>query len=241
MTSEIELYKIGPGTGKEVGSALIINIKETRVGSELDVTNLEKLLEYLNIKVKVKTDLTEKDLKSEIKEFASELDQDKTEICIICIMSHGDRESIQAVDRGKVNIETDILDQFSNGACPTMIGKPKVFLFQACRGNAEDPGMLAETDSLIEATVLNDAIIAFPSVPNFVAYRTSNYGSLFIKTVCDVFGEHAKTLEILDLFKIVQSRLKTCTVNRGKKITTEVTFRMEKHLYFHPKCEDIPN
>ena len=80
MTSEIELYKIGPGTGNEVGSALIINIKEGREGSTKDVQNLESILEYLNLKVQIKTDLTGTNFKKEINLFANQLKKDETDI-----------------------------------------------------------------------------------------------------------------------------------------------------------------
>ena len=132
-----------------------------------------------------------------ILEFAETLENNDVDIGVVCIMSHGEEDSIETADNLTVKIEADILNRFGNSYCPSMIGKPKLFLFQACRGDEVDPGMSikmgtrsAVTDSVKKVpTTLNDSIMAFSTIPHHVAYRKSE-GSPFIKIVCEVFQSY---------------------------------------------------
>ena len=66
----------------------------------------------------------------------------------VCVMAHGDegilcgRDWVIGVGGGIVNIEDDILKHFSNANCRGLKGKPKLFIFQACRGDKQDSGIL---------------------------------------------------------------------------------------------------
>lgn len=51
---------------------------------------------------------------------------------IFAIFSHGEQTEVQFVDGGKVEVE-DILTKFNNFHCPSLVGKPKIFLFPFCR------------------------------------------------------------------------------------------------------------
>ena len=58
----------------------------------------------------------------------------------IAVMGHGENKIIYGKDGENVNIKEDILDMFTNDNCPAMIKKPKLFIFQSCRGEKKDPG-----------------------------------------------------------------------------------------------------
>merc|ERR1711892_634084 len=155
----VENYVIRPSTETEAGLGLIINIKDfsgnpksTRNGSDKDVENMKRTLEYLNLKVEVKTNLTQHQFLMAILDFTQQIENNNVDVCIVCIMSHGDEDSIVTSDNLTVKIEADILDRFANSYCQNMVGKPKLFLFQACRGEEVDPGMLVETGSRSTAT-----------------------------------------------------------------------------------------
>ena len=62
-------------------------------------------------------------------------------MCAVIIMGHGFDGVIFGRDGEKVNIRMDILDQFSNENCSAMIDKPKMFVFQSCRGLRRDTGV----------------------------------------------------------------------------------------------------
>ena len=65
------------------------------------------------------------------------------DMAVICILSHGENGYIICTDGQKISVE-DILYKFNNRQAAPLKGKPKYFLFQACRGLKIDPGV--ETD-----------------------------------------------------------------------------------------------
>ena len=65
------------------------------------------------------------------------------DMCAVCVMAHGENGVIFGKDgsrKGKVSIKDDILKEFSNESCHRMVGKPKLFIFQSCRGGSKDEG-----------------------------------------------------------------------------------------------------
>ena len=50
--------------------------------------------------------------------------------CFVCaILSHGDEEHVCGADDAKVKID-ELVRPFKKGNCPTLDGKPKIFIFQ---------------------------------------------------------------------------------------------------------------
>ncbi|BFZ17750.1 hypothetical protein BsWGS_20789 [Bradybaena similaris] len=75
--------------------------------------------------------------------------------CFVCaILSHGN-ETIVEAEHERLGVRKDILigadgkavstntvvDLFGDGACPSLIGKPRLFFIQACRGEKYDDGV----------------------------------------------------------------------------------------------------
>ena len=100
----MEEYQIRLSEDGEAGLALVINIRDfgipemTRHGSEKDVENLRSALEYLNLKVEVKENLTQNQFLMAILEFAETLENNDVDIGVVCIMSHGEEDSIETAD-----------------------------------------------------------------------------------------------------------------------------------------------
>ena len=74
-----------------------------------------------------------------------ELEISRPHFVIIAILSHGNKndstglEEIMDVHMNGIPIR-DIKKMFIDGkACPCMVGKPKLFLIQACRGSITQP------------------------------------------------------------------------------------------------------
>jgi hypothetical protein len=63
--------------------------------------------------------------------FARE-DHSSDDMSIVVIMSHGENGTIVSSDGRRVR-EESILKEFNNQSCPSLTGKPKMFIFSACR------------------------------------------------------------------------------------------------------------
>jgi hypothetical protein len=119
------------------GIALVINIRkykdnkqEERKWSERDVENLKKTLNYLEFQVVLCHDLTKSELEQVMKEQAK-LNYGKYDCFLCVVMSHGHDENIVTSDNQEISFE-EIMVPIKQ--CPSLIGKPKLFFFQACRG-----------------------------------------------------------------------------------------------------------
>lgn len=72
-----------------------------------------------------------------IEEFASYEDHQSVHACVVIILSHGkDQGRIAGVD-GEYITDSDVQEKFHANNCPHLAGKPKIFLFVACRGGTD--------------------------------------------------------------------------------------------------------
>lgn len=51
----------------------------------------------------------------------------------VCLLSHGEEGFIFGTDGRKLQLDS-VFKLFDNSNCPTLVGKPKIFVIQACRG-----------------------------------------------------------------------------------------------------------
>ena len=140
------------------GLAVIINNKhfhgnvldskqKKREGTDKDSENLRNLFHWLDFKVVTYEDLTRDKMLKLFRNLAVKTDHRKMDCLIIAVLSHGIKGQIYAADEKLINVE-DIQSMFNGRNCPTLIGKPKIFLFQACRGGTFDDGVLESVDGV---------------------------------------------------------------------------------------------
>ena len=120
---------------------MIINNKDflndvfsTRTGSEKDLKDLVSLFSnVLRFTVTERSNLSYQDMMKEIMAFAGKEEQGEADMAAVVVMSHGKEGTIYSRD-GRW-LETDwILKQFNNCWCPSLRGKPKLFIFESSRG-----------------------------------------------------------------------------------------------------------
>ena len=54
---------------------------------------------------------------------------------VLVILSHGATGSVYAIDGQSIDIEDEITEYFNDRNCPSLKGKPRLFLIQACQGS----------------------------------------------------------------------------------------------------------
>lgn len=240
------------------GKALIINnvdfeneIKETRYGSDVDANNLDLLLNALNYEVRVRRNLHLHEMKEELNNLA------KTSInvdsCIIAILTHGEHRHFWSYDNKRLEEEW-VLERFNNVNCPAFSGKPKFFILQACRGDkwnhaisklpANDQARIVPDSASVrysqqhipELPEYSDMVVAYATIPGYVAIRDVVSGSWFIESICKVFMERAFEDDLYELLRRMQARIQNqYTTSTGWKQTCETNFRnFTKKMYFNP-------
>ncbi|KAK6965718.1 Caspase-2 [Biomphalaria glabrata] len=123
------------------GLALIINVDEVegkppRKGTNFDRDNLCSLLTQLHFNIMCYNDqdgLTALDIVNKLKTFSRLKDHETSDACFICLLSHGEEGYIFGTDGKRIPLE-EIFMLFGNTNCKGLIGKPKIFIIQACRG-----------------------------------------------------------------------------------------------------------
>ena len=154
------------------GICLIINMQTfedkilgERKGSGLDVSNLHYTFDKMNFIVRKCEDLSKSELIKELETYSA-MDHENYDVFFCIIMSHGNKENeIYTTDLEAININ-EIQNYFTPNNCPSLCGKPKIFIIQACRGEAKDLGQPEIPDP-------QAGMSTPPNTPNTLASHTT--------------------------------------------------------------------
>ena len=230
------------------GRAVIINIMHTgtgneRKGSEYDVTNLTKLFESLWFTVDVFEDgLSADKIKEKLKDESKHKDHKNADAFILCIMSHGKNEQIVVQDNGTIKME-EIVNQFNGINCQDLVGKPKLFIVQACRSDPDDASLghsfLAVNQKGKEKTDASnhpqaDIMIMYSTVENYTALRFEEYGSLYIRSLVKIFSEFAYGYPLSTLDKYIRADVGNYVTNANEVQLSQLVTQAPKEFYFFP-------
>ena len=240
----------------------------------------------MGLLVEIRKNLDYRQMDEELRVFSRAKYQEDAEMCMVIVMAHGDEGKIFCVDYRIVSslylhritafsrltntfsifqFETeDIYKRFNNRNCPALIGKPKVFIIQSCRGSNEDylptSGFLsrfsrrnAHSDSDANPFTSarpgsgrgdpcqKDILILESTIPGFVSYRDPNVGSWLVTCLDQVFRQFSDLLDIVELFNKVSEIMEDMTTEKGAKQMPEVRTRgFYKKLWFKPNFEMDP-
>jgi hypothetical protein len=250
------------------GIALIINIKkyddpnpfklEEREWSIKDVENVKKTLEYLEFDVKQVENVSKSKINKHLKHIATEIDHNDFDCFLCVVMSHGNEDKIVTSDNKLMSFE-EIMTPIKS--CETLRKKPKIFFFQACRGENEiesrvdspsstnsskgaqmsDTGPSTYLQSNISKKIAtkfeneSDLLIYYSTLPNHLSWSLDKKeGTIFIKSFCDVFAKAYKNLpNNMSLSQMITKINESVYYERLQISVPE--FRMSKEVYFLPK------
>ncbi|XP_069467955.1 caspase-7-like isoform X3 [Ambystoma mexicanum] len=239
----------------KVGKCIIINNKNfhpstdmcIRNGTDKDAGDLQRCFKTLGFEVSVKNDQTCEQMESLLQKVAQE---DHSEYaCFACILlSHGEEGLIYGTD-GSMPIKT-VTTLFRGDKCKSLVGKPKLFFIQACRGSEFDEGIQTdsgptnyslETDAnpRYKIPVEADFLFAYSTVPGYYSWRNPGRGSWFVQSLCQVLSEQGKQLEIMQILTRVNFMVATSCeswsedprFSEKKQIPCMVSM-LTKELYF---------
>ncbi|KAG1954935.1 caspase-7 [Pimephales promelas] len=241
---------------RSIGKCIIINNKNfddktgmnVRNGTDRDAGELFKCFRSLGFEVCIYNDQTCKNMERLLKEVSEEDHSDRS--CFACILlSHGEEGMIYGTD-GAIPIKS-MTSLFKGDMCKSLVGKPKLFFIQACRGSEFDDGI--QTDSgpsndTIETDanprhkipVEADFLFAYSTVPGYYSWRNPGRGSWFVQALCNVLDEFGKQLEIMQILTRVNYKVATSFESWSedprfseKKQIPCVVSMLTKELYFN--------
>ena len=128
---------------------LIINNKKfhghlgNREGTDVDAVALQRLFTYLGFYTNRFNDLTSSKMIETLTE-VSKIDHKKYNCLLIAILTHGDQGVLYGTDSQPIPVES-LTKLFHGDQCPSLVGKPKIFILQACRGGKQDQGVPYDT------------------------------------------------------------------------------------------------
>jgi len=201
------------------GICLIINVAEfessattesvvsrilcPRTGTEADVRELASVFQWLKFEVQVHVNVNKSDLLRIINDIR-ELDHGAYDAFVCCLMSHGYLGHIFTADCQPLGILEDIARAFYPESCPTLAGKPKIFLVQSCQisgmhspayeTNAleSDADKCAALDNKKRTLLLPDApdfFMSYSTLPRNLSFRDQERGSFYVQALIEVLKQ----------------------------------------------------
>lgn len=248
---------------KNRGMAMIFNHENfdwqtgmnKRVGSSFDVDNLKLHLGRLGFQVMVFQDVTAIEIRRNLALAAKANHKDSD--CFMCVfLTHGDDGVIYGRD---ATLELQELFEFFRGEnCPTLIGKPKLFLIQACRGDKHEIGVKPQdatdsaapddwvtvTDTGTRPTIpaAADILLSYSVVQGYYSHRDTAFGSWYIQALAKVLSLYGTTMEITEILTLINQLISQRAVERcldqrmvGKKQMPCYMSMLTRKLIFTPK------
>lgn len=135
-------------------------------------------------------------------------DHSDNDCLVITIMTHGKVDGrIYASDTEF--LVQDLWECFVGNKCKGLIGKPKLFFVQACRGNLSDPGIVLKprpkarsVSDTVDARpyreihhvipTLADLLVMYSTAEGYYSFRNPTDGSWFIQALCEELRENTQ-------------------------------------------------
>ncbi|XP_026880519.2 caspase-3a [Electrophorus electricus] len=197
-----------------IGQCIIINNKNfnksigmnTRNGTDIDAGNVMKVFGKLGYKVKVFNDQTVEQIKNVLTAVSKE-DHSRYASLVCVLLSHGDEGVFFGTD-GALELKA-LTSLFRGDRCASLVGKPKLFFIQACRGTDLDPGV--ETDypdeSPVKIPVEADFLYAYSTAPGYYSWRNTMTGSWFVQALCEMLCTYGRELELMHIMTRVNHKV----------------------------------
>ncbi|EDV21520.1 uncharacterized protein TRIADDRAFT_13757, partial [Trichoplax adhaerens] len=183
---------------------------EDRSGSHVDVEKLDTLFRSLDYIVEIFNDFTTQQIEDKINYYSKQIDHGNYDSFVCIFLSHGIYRYICGSD-GAVDLEK-IFAQFQGHECPTLAGKPKIFIIQACRGKKYDLGVdivdsphSEENNSAVDKFGYklpseSDFLLAYATTNNYKAFRNMDLGSWFIQDLVTILTKYHSRMDLLRMF-----------------------------------------
>lgn len=160
-------------------------------------------------------------------------------------MTHGKKNG-QILSADHFYNSQELWENFLGSNCESLVGKPKLFFIQACRGGMVDPGVLLpskasiEVDAHLEKEILipnfADLMIMYSTSEGHYSYRDPIYGSWFIQSLCKELKTHSHDDLMCNLMRVNR---KVAIDKQSKKQMPNILSMLTKLIYFSKAKDNI--
>ena len=251
-TNRQRIYKM---ESKPCGIAIIINNEEfkisleSRSGSSLDAHKLWDLFNYLGFVTQCHNNKTHIEMRHILNDAAA-MDHSKYDCLMVAILTHGNYGDLLYGTTGQGIVIQEIIETFSGRRCPTLIGKPKIFIIQACRGRRHNRVVRLNDNSneTIDSGTnvhpnISDYVVAYSTIPGHVSIR-NNTGSIFISTLVQIFRQYATDEDLITMLERIIDKVTEYEPQgnglQDSKQSPEVRSTLRRKVYFNTwkyKCD----
>ncbi|KAG8226250.1 hypothetical protein J437_LFUL004807 [Ladona fulva] len=149
-------------------------------------------------------------------------DHSNHDCLLVAFMTHGKKGGEICASDDSFKVE-EVFEKFKSDKVPTLAGKPKIFLFQACRGMKQDEGVNALRNATSSVTTDSDSaryfslpttadfLFLYSSMEGYVSHRSTTKGTWFIQDFCTELKKDARSK---DMLSIVTNTLKRVALTR---------------------------
>ncbi|OWF53783.1 caspase-3-like [Mizuhopecten yessoensis] len=202
-----------------------------RVGSDQDASTMYQRFCDLGFEPTLFNDCTHDDIMEKLKGVASE--DHGSYSCFACVvLSHGDQDGIWATDKSPVLKTEHLMATVNAQNCKSLIGKPKLFIIQACRGLQSDQGVIVDVNDRVLSDAAGeteeylahltqqenmyqnvrlptdmDFLLVQATSPGKTSIRNTQTGSPFIQCLSEVMSNMEETDEFLDVLTKVNRKM----------------------------------
>ncbi|XP_059623025.1 caspase-1-like [Phlebotomus argentipes] len=253
VAADSEYYDM---TNKKRGVALIFNHRDfkrmpTRMGTNKDRDRMEEVFKQLGFETRVFNDLSRKELRNVLEKVAQE-DHSDSDCLALIVMTHGETGYLYAND-DSYKIE-ELWFEFMGNKCKSLIGKPKLFFVNACRGEKFDHGVTFsrvftdQVDSTAREVTyaipsVADILVTYSTFDGHYSWRNPENGSWFIEVLYEELKKFGSERDLLTLLTGVnrrvayeyQSNVPSNQKMDSKKQQPSIVSMLNKILYFTPK------
>ena len=181
-----------------------INFKQhrARAGAGVDGEKLATVftnLRYRLYRGRIHINCTKGQMEELLKSVA-QVNHSQYDSFICCILSHGKLDAVYGTDEFQLSME-DIRKPIIN--CESLVGKPKIFFLQACRGLDSPEGRYIQTDGGGDERIFlphdNDVFFGFSTTPDTRSCRFTDIGSWYVIELCKSLEAHHRELDFLSM------------------------------------------
>ncbi|XP_038112931.1 caspase-1 [Culex quinquefasciatus] len=218
-----------------------------RVATEKDRDDICDALKNLSFNVKVNNDLNKEEVQKTLKEWSQAKHHIDNDCLVVVIMTYGGNGFVYAKD-GKYEVDT-LWKNFVGNACPSLIGKPKIFFIQGWVLEGKKYNDVKDSSLKLKDCMASEHqkppffiptwadLLIMDNGPN--TWEDDLTGSCLIQSLCKELKEYDASCELLTLLTNVIRRTiygYTLSGSNNKPVQMPCMISMlTKSLYFIKK------